>query len=115
MNLDNIFSSATDTIFKQFDSISVEVQFTQVLSGGFNFSTGQPNLTTSTVTVRGVPVSERSEGATTSPSNRKKLYLKSGSIVPSYYSSVRFNSEDYNIVSYEDSGYVIKLELIKDR
>lgn len=115
MELSNLFGNAVNIIFKEFDSIAVDAQFTQVLSGGFDFSSGQSVVSTSTVTVRGIPVAERSDGATTSPSNRKRLYVKSGTITPSYYSSVRFNSEDYNIVSYSDSGYVITLELIKDR
>jgi hypothetical protein len=115
MDLNTTFNNATNILFKEFDSIAVDVEFTQILSGGFNFSTGQPNVTTTSVIVRGISITENAEGATTAPSNKRKLLVKSGSIVPSYYSTVKFNSENYNIVSYSDNGYVIILDLVKDR
>jgi hypothetical protein len=115
MELNSVFTKAVDTVFTQFDSIAVDVKFTQILSGGFNFSTGQIEATSTSITARGILLSENSNGPTTAPSNRRKLLLKSGSIVPSYYNTASVDSDDYNIVSFQDNGFVLTLELVKDR
>jgi len=114
-DINQLLLDARDEIFEQFESISTSVVFTEKDVSGFDFSSGQVDSTSSSITVTGIVLRTIDIEKTNVPSYTVRVLCKSEEVTPSFYNTATFDGGIWNITKYFDNGYVTRFDVVEDR
>lgn len=106
MALRNLINSNVDSAFRLIGDLGTTVSFTNADTTGYDFSDGSTTTTTETaVSITGIVGSTRRDAGTSSINTTITFKSNDVSVVSSY-DTATFNSSTWNVVSFEDDGYL---------
>jgi len=112
MSLKSKIKKAVDKAFKAIGDLAVEAILSNYDVGSYNFASGEVetnNFPDITVTVFLENTAKPSDGPFTT-----KALMKS-TIAVDHYDTLTIGSQVYNITDFDDDGFVITLQLVKEK